>query len=75
MKPSPTLIISIALSFCFSFAFKAAIQPNADHPAELKKVTGIGGIFFKCKDHGKLREWYQQHLDLEVNPYGSVFEW
>ncbi|HSB93760.1 MAG TPA: VOC family protein [Flavitalea sp.] len=41
----------------------------------MKKVTGIGGIFFKCKDPKKVREWYQQHLGLNTNQYGAVFEW
>jgi predicted enzyme related to lactoylglutathione lyase len=41
----------------------------------MKKATGIGGIFFKCKDPDKMREWYQKHLGLNTNQYGAVFEW
>src|SRR5262245_57163163 len=41
----------------------------------MKKVTGIGGIFFKCKDPNKMREWYQKHLGVEANQYGASFEW
>ncbi|PQJ13130.1 glyoxalase [Flavipsychrobacter stenotrophus] len=41
----------------------------------MKRATGIGGIFFKCKDPGKMREWYKVHLGLSTNNYGSVFEW
>lgn len=41
----------------------------------MKKVTGIGGIFFKCKDPKKMNEWYQTHLGLNTNQYGAVFEW
>lgn len=41
----------------------------------MKKVTGIGGVFFKCKDPEKTKEWYQKHLGLEVNQYGATFEW
>jgi predicted enzyme related to lactoylglutathione lyase len=41
----------------------------------MKKVTGIGGIFFKCKDPKKMTEWYQTNLGLTPNPYGSTFEW
>jgi predicted enzyme related to lactoylglutathione lyase len=40
----------------------------------MKKVTGIGGIFFKCKDPDKLKEWYSQNLGLVMNEYGSLFE-
>ena len=42
---------------------------------KMKKVTGIGGIFFKCKDPKKMREWYQTNLGLSTNQYGCVFEW
>jgi len=41
----------------------------------MKKATGIGGIFFKCKDPNKVKEWYQKHLGLNTNPYGATFEW
>ena len=41
----------------------------------MKKVTGIGGIFFKCKDPKKLKEWYKTHLGLDTNDYGANFEW
>lgn len=39
-----------------------------------KKVTGIGGIFFKSTDPAKLRQWYAEHLGLVTNEYGSLFE-
>lgn len=41
----------------------------------MKKVTGIGGIFFKCKDPDQMRNWYQKNLGLNTNQYGAVFEW
>ena len=41
----------------------------------MKKVTGIGGIFFKSQDPTSLNEWYQTHLGLETTPYGTSFEW
>jgi predicted enzyme related to lactoylglutathione lyase len=41
----------------------------------MKKVTGIGGIFFKCKDPNNMMEWYKKHLGLHTNQYGAVFEW
>ena len=47
---------------------------STDNP-KMKRVTGIGGIFFKCKDPKKMREWYQTHLGLNTNEYGTVFEW
>ena len=41
----------------------------------MKRVTGIGGIFFKSKDPKKITEWYHKHLGLATNPYGATFEW
>lgn len=41
----------------------------------MKKVTGIGGIFFKCRDPKKINEWYKTHLGIETGDYGATFEW
>ncbi len=41
----------------------------------MKKVTGIGGIFFKCKDPEKMKEWYNKNLGLKTDEYGTSFEW
>lgn len=41
----------------------------------MKRVTGIGGVFFKCADPKGVREWYGKHLGLPVNDYGATFEW
>jgi predicted enzyme related to lactoylglutathione lyase len=41
----------------------------------MKKVTGIGGIFFKSKDPNKMKEWYKTHLGVDTTPYGANFEW
>jgi len=74
MKKAALLILVIASSFCFGFAFKTIITKPSE-TTQSKKVTGIGGIFFKCKDPGKMREWYSTHLGLNTNQYGAVFEW
>ena len=41
---------------------------------ENKRVTGIGGIFFKCKDPDHMKNWYNENLGLVTNEYGSLFE-
>jgi predicted enzyme related to lactoylglutathione lyase len=41
----------------------------------MKKVTGIGGIFFKCKEPDKIKEWYKENLGLNIDKYGTSFEW
>lgn len=40
-----------------------------------KRVTGIGGIFFKTKDPEKSRKWYHKHLGVVSGKYGGTFEW
>ncbi|NQU85525.1 MAG: VOC family protein [Mariniphaga sp.] len=40
----------------------------------MKKVTGIGGIFFKSENPEKMRDWYDKNLGLVTNEYGSLFE-
>ncbi len=41
----------------------------------MKKVTGIGGIFFKCKEPDKMKDWYKTHLGFDTDQYGTNFEW
>ncbi len=42
----------------------------------MKRVTGIGGIFFKAKDAAALRAWYQKHLGIDVQEWGgAAFRW
>lgn len=40
-----------------------------------KRVTGIGGIFFKAKDPEQLKTWYKEHLGLPTDTYGCTFRW
>ena len=42
----------------------------------MKRVTGIGGIFFKAKDAPTMRAWYKQHLGIDVQVWGGAsFSW
>ncbi|HZQ69774.1 MAG TPA: VOC family protein [Terriglobales bacterium] len=43
----------------------------------MKRVTGIGGIFFKSDKPDDLYAWYQKHLGIKMLPDGSssAFEW
>jgi predicted enzyme related to lactoylglutathione lyase len=42
----------------------------------MKRVTGIGGIFFKAKDAPALQAWYKQHLGIDVQSWGgTAFSW
>lgn len=74
MKTTLMATLVIAASFLSGFAFNTWLTAQ-EESQPMKRVTGIGGIFFKCKDPGKVREWYQKHLGLHTNQYGAVFEW
>ena len=42
----------------------------------MKRVTGIGGIFFKSKDPKALGAWYKKHLGIPVEAWGgAAFRW
>ena len=42
----------------------------------MKRVTGIGGIFFKSNDPKMLGAWYRDHLGLDVSDWGgAIFNW
>ncbi|MGH7733245.1 MAG: VOC family protein, partial [Gemmatimonadales bacterium] len=42
----------------------------------MKRVTGIGGIFFKAKDAPALQAWYKRHLGIDVQDWGgAAFDW
>lgn len=41
----------------------------------MKKVTGLGGVFFKCDDPKAMNEWYAKNLGLPTGEYGATFEW
>jgi predicted enzyme related to lactoylglutathione lyase len=75
MKRPTFLFLSLAISFCFGFAFKTITIKKSNDTIIMKKVTGIGGIFFKCKDPKQMNEWYHTHLGINTNQYGAVFEW
>lgn len=72
---SALMILAILMSFGFGFGFKTIRMNQTDKATKMKKVTGIGGIFFKCKDPKKVKEWYQTHLGLDTDKYGTTFEW
>jgi len=71
-----TVLITLAFLATFGFGFALSNLVSKTTPtAPLKKVTGVGGIFFKCKDPKKLKEWYSKNLGLHTDQYGTVFAW
>ncbi|MFZ1495841.1 MAG: VOC family protein [Saprospiraceae bacterium] len=74
-KKAAVIILALIVTFLSGFTFNTIITRQNIKTTKMKKVTGIGGIFFKCKDPKKMREWYQHHLGLNTNDYGASFEW
>jgi predicted enzyme related to lactoylglutathione lyase len=68
-------IFALVASFGLGFAAKSILSRPADNATSMKRVTGIGGVFFKCKNPAAVRSWYKTHLGLYTNDYGAVFEW
>ena len=73
MKRISLMTTVIAVSFLSGFTAKTIISNKNN--TKMKKVTGIGGIFFKCKDPKAINEWYKTHLGFDTSPYGTSFEW
>ena len=74
MKKKLLLTFALATSFGLGFALNNLMKLTT-YDNQPKKVTSIGGIFFKCKEPTKMREWYKLHLGFNINQYGTVFEW
>jgi predicted enzyme related to lactoylglutathione lyase len=75
MNKTSIVILGLVTSFCFGFALKAMTTKQSNKQIQMKKVTGIGGIFFKCKDPNKINEWYKTHLGFDTTEYGTNFAW
>ena len=75
MKKSILITIVILISFSLGFFTRQFLPLKQSETSTMKKVTGIGGLFFKCKDPDKVKEWYSKHLGLNMDQYGTSFEW
>jgi predicted enzyme related to lactoylglutathione lyase len=58
-----------------SILIEPKVYSEINEEQTLKRVTGIGGIFFKSKDPARLKDWYRTHLGLDTDKYGTAFEW
>lgn len=64
----------ITLAIVMGFNLHASAQDKKD-TSMVAKVTGIGGIFFKCKDPKKTAQWYKDNLGIKSDAYGHTFKW
>jgi len=77
------IVLALLASSCDN-STKVNVNPNSetknDKIVELSerdttpRVTGIGGIFFQCKDVKQTKDWYSLNLGLVMDDYGSPFE-
>lgn len=63
------------LVLCLAVGFTTGIHYAQSKQLVMKRVTSIGGVFFKCKDPNAMKQWYRQHLGLQTDQYGTNFEW
>lgn len=54
---------------------KAMYFGESQEQKEPKRVTGIGGFFFKSENPTELKNWYKKHLGLNTDDYGCTFWW
>jgi predicted enzyme related to lactoylglutathione lyase len=75
MKNIFLLLITAIIFFGLGFSYRQNNFQQQEQVIKMKRVTSIGGIFFKCKDPGKIKEWYSKHLGINTDEYGTSFEW
>jgi hypothetical protein len=56
MKKRTFISLTLVATFALGYAFNSLITKFTGNQPALKKATGIGGVFFKCKDPRKMRE-------------------
>jgi predicted enzyme related to lactoylglutathione lyase len=69
------LILTYVTSFGYACAFNSNVTKTTKKLLKMKRVTGIGGIFFKCQDPEKIKQWYNTHLGIDMEEYGAKFDW
>ena len=76
MKKTSLIALVVTASFLSGFAVSTIITKQNEKTIKMGRVTGLGGIFFKCKNPKKMTEWYKTNLGLNTNPYGgATFRW
>ena len=65
MKQIVLVLIIILISFSVGYAVRS-MQAQSENFRESrtiseKRVSGIGGVFFKSEDPQELRRWYSKH--------------
>jgi predicted enzyme related to lactoylglutathione lyase len=70
------LFISFIVCITISAQTNSAAIIKNEGEQKMKRVTGIGGIFFKSKNPDTLRAWYKKHLGIQIEAWGGfAFQW
>lgn len=75
MQKIASYVLALIVSFYFGFTFNNVVINQTYKHTEMKRVTGIGGIFFKSENPEKTKKWYEKHLGLQTDQWGTNFEW
>lgn len=72
-----TIESNIKLAQTIVDKIKAIFLPSkvAQQNKEIKKVTGIGGIFFKTTNPKETKQWYKKYLGFNTDDWGTTFWW
>jgi D-3-phosphoglycerate dehydrogenase len=54
---------------------KAFYFGESPKETQTKRVTGLGGFFFKSENPKDIRNWYNKHLGIPTDDYGCTFWW
>jgi len=69
------LVTTAIIFFLLGFTLSENNYQQQEEVKKMKRVTSLGGVFFKSENPAKLKEWYSKHLGLNVDEYGTNFEW
>jgi catechol 2,3-dioxygenase-like lactoylglutathione lyase family enzyme len=66
-----TLFSALAILILVTTGHPSAAEPAKPNPTQ--KVLGIGGLFFKSENPGRLAKWYESNLGITLTPtsYGQ----
>lgn len=61
-------------TFFLGFGFNQILSKKKTEGSK-PRTTGVGGIFFKCKNPQAVKDWYKVNLGFNIDKYGTNFQW
>ena len=76
LNPKVAVVVAVTALIQPVFAQSQPAEQQKPPSTMVRRVTGIGGIFFKSKNPKALVQWYRDHLGMNVEKWGAVtFRW